>query len=230
MQCSKKLIEKEHQTNKIAILTILLFSLFYSIFFPLSLQADSEFQVFRDYSQKTTLSELSEELGIPATKLKEYFHLSSDTDKHTTLHDLEISEESIEAAKEHFRRDLWRFSWNIVLVGMLVIFCSLSLTGLFIGLLSKLVFLSERKELPKKEQKSTQNRVKAGLKVKDLKSRDAGYNAAIAALTALHFHLQEAEELSKMTLSWTREPVSVWKTSGRLDSPNRIYAKLTGKQ
>jgi ornithine carbamoyltransferase len=175
------------------------------------------------YTPETTLAEVANQTGIPVINLINYLELPVDTDRNMTLEELAVTEDMIEEARSHFSGKIWGFSWNIVLVGMLVIFSSLSLTGLFIGLLSRIVKLSERetKSLSAKKKKSAGRETKR-VKIKDIKSRDTGYNAIVAAITALHFHLQEAEELSKMTLAWKREPVSVWKTSGKFDMPNRV--------
>ncbi|MBW6515525.1 MAG: OadG family protein [Candidatus Cloacimonetes bacterium] len=175
-----------------------------------------------EYSEETTLEELSKQLSIPSDKLKKYLDLPLGLDNTTTLAELQIDQEKVEKAHKQFRSKIWGFSWNIVLVGMLVIFCSLSLTGLFIGLLSRVVKYSEKPPIYGKKSDNDKKQVAKKVKIADLKSRDAGYNAVIAAITALHFHLQEAEELSKMTLTWKREPVSVWKTSGKFDMPNRV--------
>ena len=182
-----------------------------------------EKKVHFEYSEEITLEELSKQLSIPTGKLKEYFKLPPALDNTSTLAELNVDKAKVEAAHKQFRNRIWGFSWNVVLVGMLVIFCSLSLTGFFIGLLSKIVKYSEN--TVSQDRKSDKKRTKkesTRVKIADLKSRDAGYNAVIAAITALHFHLQEAEELSKMTLSWKREPVSVWKASGKFEMPNRL--------
>ena len=180
-----------------------------------------------EYSAEDTIAELSLNLSIPASKLIEFFELPIETDRGLTLAELNISADDVEAARQKFRKTIWGFSWNIVLVGMLVIFSSLSLTGLLIGALSRAVIFSERPAKTAKSAKGkTEDREAKRIKVDDLKSRDSGYNAVIAAITALHFHLKEAEEISKMTLSWKREPISVWRTSGKLDMPNRVIRSL----
>ena len=176
-----------------------------------------------EYTENTTLEELAKQLSIPPSKLKEHLELPAETNIHATLAQLGVDQEMVSQAQTEFRKKIWGFSWNIVLVGMLVIFSSLSLTGLFIGLLGKVVRYSENTRQRKqilRGKKARSKTVKASMG--DIKSRDAGYNAVIAAITALHFHLQEAEELSQMTLSWKREPVSVWRTSGKFDLPNRV--------
>jgi Na+-transporting methylmalonyl-CoA/oxaloacetate decarboxylase gamma subunit len=175
------------------------------------------------YTPETTLAEVSTQTGIPVVNLINYLELPADTDRTKTLSELGVTGERIEEARSHFSDKVWGFSWNIVLVGMIVIFVSLSLTGFFINLLSRIVKLSERErtKAATKKKKSGEQETKR-VKIKDIKSRDTGYNAIVAAITALHFHLQEAEELSKMTLAWKREPVSVWKTSGKFDMPNRV--------
>lgn len=176
--------------------------------------------------ESSTLLDLSREESIPPSRLKEYLELPSETDKNISLAELNITDENIEVARTGFRRGLWRFSWNIVIVGMIVIFLSLSLTGILIGILSRLVIFSEKS--PTRGIKTSKKSVKkgaTGVKIENIKSRDTGNKAVIAAITALHLHLQEAEELSKMTLSWKREPVSVWKTSGKFDMPNRVLGE-----
>ncbi len=109
---------------------------------------------------------------------------------------------------------IMHYSWSIVLIGMLVIFSSLSLTGLVISQLQNLSLFSKLSRLF--------TRRKMIPKLKDNKSRDTGIDAVIAAVTALHYHIQEAEESNKMIIAWTREPVSVWKASARFLMPNRI--------
>jgi Na+-transporting methylmalonyl-CoA/oxaloacetate decarboxylase gamma subunit len=167
--------------------------------------------------EEISFTELAFRLSIPPGKLIKYFDLDPDINRSMTPAELGIDRKSIDQARLRFKKNKWRFSWNIVLLGMLVIFSSLSLTGLFISLLSKVVLFSESSDksiayLKKKKNEGLRN----------IKSRDTSYNAVVAAITAFHLHIQEAEEFGKMTLSWKREPVSVWKTSGKLDMPNRI--------
>jgi len=186
-----------------------------------------EKKVKYSYSETTTLSELSKQLSIPTSKLKDFLELPQETNNNLSLGELGINSDQVKSAQHLFRKRIWGFSWNIVLVGMLVIFCSLSLTGFFIGLLSKVVIFSEKPPTkPLAVKAKTKKREPTKVKISDIKSRDAGYNAVVAAITALHFHLQEAEEISKMTLSWKREPVSVWKTSGKFTMPNRIIHEI----
>lgn len=199
-------------------LTIFVFLLVLMVLLPLSsLSAKQHEEAIGKYTKDSTITEVSLSLGIPSSKLVEHLGLDPDTDRTMTLSDLQIDPDEVERARIGFKKESWRFSGNIVIVGMLVIFLSLSVTGLFVALLSKVVSVSENSgSKGKKVNKASPI---------DVKSRDTSYNAIVAAITALHLHLQDAEEFGKMTLSWEREPVSVWKTTGKLDMPNRVYRK-----
>ncbi len=195
--------------------------------YSFSLQGLSEEYFQDDYAEKITITDLSLELNIPPGWLIDYLELSPETARDYSIEELGISLEEVEEVRLAFENRKWRFSWNIVAVGMLVIFLSLSLTGVFISLLSRIVIFSERQEKKgKPDREKSLERKKAKVGIGDVKSRDSGYNAVIAAITALHFHLEEAEEFGKMTLSWKREPSSVWRTSGKFEMPNRIIREI----
>jgi hypothetical protein len=166
--------------------------------------------------EDTALVELSVILGIPTSKLLEILKVNPETSLYTTIEELGITQEDIESARKEFRKIRWGYSWSIVLIGMIVIFLSLSLTGFLVGQIRHLA-KNPREKKPKK---------KIIPRLANVKYRDTSYNSVIAAITALHLHLQEAEESSKMTIAWSREPVSVWKTSNKFNMPNRAIRGL----
>ena len=166
-------------------------------------------------NSEKTLTQVSVSLGIPTAKLLELLNIDPDTNLNSTIRELNIDQNQIDYATIRFRKELWGYSLNIVLIGMVVIFLSLSLTGIIVG---QLRFIAT-KNLDKAAKQIIP-------KLDNVKYRDTSYNSVVAAITALHLHLQEAEESSKMTLAWSREPVSVWKTSSKFSMPNRAILGL----
>jgi len=164
-----------------------------------------------DYNSDTNLIELSTILSIPVSKLREYFELPENIDEDKTLYELGITNNSINEASIKFEKEKWQYSLNIVLVGMIVIFSSLSLTGLFISQLRRIggekKYKSISKNLSDKEH---------GKRISTNYANN--HNNIIAAIATLKIYTLEAEENEKLIIAWNREPVSVWKTSGKLQN------------
>jgi len=158
-----------------------------------------------------TLDDLSLILSVPAGKLIEALGEHEDIDRSILIEDLGIGINEIQEAYRKFIEQRWSYSWNIVLVGMIVIFSSLALTGFLVGQLSNI----GRKKRPKKEQKTNTQDQKIEKK-----------DSLIAAITTVHLHIKEAEESERLIIAWNREPVCVWKTSGKMMMPYQLRETL----
>ena len=167
------------------------------------------------YTADNNLQEISLIVHIPLGKLIEILDISKISDNHLKpIKELGIGVEDIERAQVQYKKDLWKYSANIVLLSMLVIFLSLALMGFFIGLLKSFV------EMPK-----VSTAIGKAPSVTDKlqeKPETRRYNDIIAAIATLHLHIREAEESNRMIIAWQREPVSVWKTSGKLTMTSRV--------
>lgn len=165
-----------------------------------------------------TLDDLSLVLSVPTGKIIEALELDEDVDRSKLIiDDLGLGLQEIKEAYDRFKEQRWHYSWNIVLVGMIVIFSSLALTGFFVGQLSSI----GREKKPGKKTKQhpdTQN---------DAKQKK---DSVIAAIATVHLHLKEAEESERLIIAWNREPVCVWKTSGKMVMPNQARENLRQSQ
>jgi Na+-transporting methylmalonyl-CoA/oxaloacetate decarboxylase gamma subunit len=159
-----------------------------------------------------TLQELSAEIQIPIKKLKECLELPQTTDNHATLSDLTIGKQNIILAIDRYNEDRFGYYQSIVILGMLIVFGSLMITAVFIGLLQHTVI--------EKKPKTPQSR-KHG---KQEASREhVSSNAIVAAIATVYMHEWEIEEQNKMILTWKRAPLSLWKVSRIL--PNQEFYK-----
>jgi len=194
--------------DNIKIFNIMIFILALMLFSEVSAEGKTLHNI--EYSTDNTLREISLLSSIPVSKLSELLIPGEEVETDVPLESLGISIDDVETARIKFEDQLWRYSWNIVLVGMIVIFASLIVTGLCVGHLHLVVSTNFPKT--KDKIKKSQNVEKVGK-----------YTDIIAAITAVHLHIKNAEDDEKLIIAWNREPVSVWKTSSKFLMPNMMY-------
>ncbi len=165
-------------------------------------------------NELNSVLETATRLNIPVKKFKEIIGLNPLDRRmdHASLQVVGKSPEEIIELKREFDENRIQYGSSITIVGMLVVFTSLALSSLVI---SQLVHLN-------KKQKTKPQTIKIA---KDGKVRSApdGLNkdVLVAAITALHIHVQSIDERRRLLLTFKRTPLNLWRASNVTEMPNR---------
>lgn len=128
------------------------------------------------------------------------------------------------AETQKTNQELSNFSvWNVVLVGMFIIFFSLVVIAFAVDLLKH---LQKRKKKSKfVEQKKIISEKISHLKPLHHKEKATPlhHNVQLAILTTLFLYENEIENQSKMLLTMKRAKTCTWKQSSRLLMPNSCF-------
>lgn len=155
-----------------------------------------------DYTPQKSLLEISRESEIPVKKWIQYLELPQNTNAETTLSQLKLSQKKLDKAFDLYLENEKTFYAGVVVVGMLIVFTSLIITGM---LISQLEHFSKKKS-KKKTVKTSVGKVTGP-------AEHISSSAIVAAITAVYLHEIEVEEQNKLLLTWKRAPLSVWKTA-----------------
>ncbi len=158
-----------------------------------------------EYKGDKTLLDISKESEIPVKKWIQYLEISNETPSSITLNELKLNQKKMDIAFDEYVEHQTSFYAGVVIVGMLIVFASLIITGLII---SQLEHFSKKKPKQGKMKTVKTSAGKVTGPVEHLSS-----NAIVAAITAIYLHELEVEEQNKLLLTWKRAPLSVWKTA-----------------
>lgn len=186
------------------------------IFIPIFLNAAIEPDLVEKISIEptTTLQDVADQVKIPVKKMIECLDLSLRTNSQQKIKDLAIGKTEIKNAILKYNKIRYHFYWSIVLLGMIIVFASLLLTGFIINLLQHLN-QSEKKKSTKRLVNTPYGKISS--------SSQLSNNEIVAAITTIFLHEMEVEEQNKMILTWKRAPLSLWKVSRIL--PNQEFFK-----
>ncbi len=159
-----------------------------------------------EYSTEKSLIDISRESAIPIKKLKEVLQIEKDISNQKTLAELQIDSTKFVTGLQKYEETKSTFLRGIVLVGMLIVFISLSLVGFLIGQLQNLHLFERKKVSPKIDEKTHSNN-------------------EIAAMMTIYLHEKEAEQQNNLLVTWTRAPVNMWRASNVNNFPNNRYFK-----
>jgi len=159
-----------------------------------------------EYSTEKSLIDISRELNIPEQKFKEVLQIEKNISNQKTLAELQIDSTKFATGLQKYEETKSTFLRGIVLVGMLIVFISLSLVGFLIGQLQHL-HLFERKKVSSKIDEKTYS------------------NNEIAAMVTIYLHEKKVEQQNNLLVTWTRAPVNMWRASNVNDFPNNRYFK-----
>ncbi len=183
------------------------------IFLLVSFFCMAQEQKQENYSEKT-LSQLSQETKIPIKKLKTLLEIDIAEPSETKLNDLEISSTQVQKIISEYNSTKRVYFWGIVLAGMIIVFVSLALVGFIINQLKNLHLLE--KIFNKRFVKIPQAKISAD-------KPNLSSNDIVAVITAIYLHELEAEEQSRLLLTWKRTPISMWKAVTKFNMPNRLF-------
>ncbi|MCD4795646.1 MAG: OadG family protein [Candidatus Cloacimonetes bacterium] len=189
--------------KKIMIIMFLLISLF-------CMAQEQKPEIF---SEKT-LSQLSQEINIPIKKLKTLLEIDAAKSPETKLNELEITSSQVQNAITEYNSTKRVYFWSIVLAGMIIVFISLALVGFIINQLKKLHKLDKLSK--KRLEKIPRAKISAD-------KPNLSRNDIVAVITAIYLHELEAEEQSRLLLTWKRTPISMWKAATKFNMPNRLF-------
>lgn len=170
-----------------------------------------------DFSEETTLLEISQQTNIPVKKIAEYLELKDQINFAVSLGELNISNQQLQKAIAAYQENKNVFFRSVVIIGMSIVFLSLILVGVIISLLQH---LGSKKQLPPKSAGTSSRRVSAA----EEKMSGKEIIAAVAAFCLHHSELAQGDELK---LTWTRPSQSNWKNS--LSEKNRLSNCRRGK-
>ncbi|MDZ4121072.1 MAG: OadG family protein, partial [Candidatus Cloacimonadaceae bacterium] len=161
-------------------------------------------------NELNTILEVATKLDMPVKKLKEMLHqnpLDRSVD-HTSLQVTGVTPEEVILIKNDFDKNMIAYGGSITFVGMLVVFSSLALSSVII---SQLIHLNRtRKPKAQKIVLEKDGRIRS-------LPKDANRSMVVAAITALHVHVQSIEERRRLLLTFKRAPINLWRTTNVLN-------------
>lgn len=172
-------------------------------------------EVKLDLKPNTTFKQISAQTHIPVNKLSDL--LEGKYSKETTLAKSGLEKVDIENAVKKYSETKNRYFGAIVIVGMLIVFMGLVLTGFVISLLKHL----NRMDKPK-ENMTTNGKKPIIKKITPIKG-NLSNDSIVAVVTAIYLHELEVDEKNKINLTWKRAPLSMWKSSSVVNLPNRNF-------
>ncbi len=170
-----------------------------------------------------TLLELSLEHEVPVKKIIEYLELPQNVNLQKTLTELKVQSIDFQNCIKRFEEEKVSYSYGIVVIGMLVVFFSLIITGFLIAQIEHIGKWEKRDDKIEKEKKEELTTVHTEYAKVTGKISEVSTNAIVAAITALHLHRMEVEETNKMMLTMKRNRISLWKSYAKLNVPNRSF-------
>jgi len=168
------------------------------------------------FNESNTLTEIANIKQIPVKKLKAMLDLSA-LDRNIdnlSIQALRLKPEQITEISEKFYNRTVLYGSSITLVGMLIVFSSLALISIIISQFH----LFNKKD----ESQDTKIIITRTGKIKSA-PRDLNRDTIVAAITALHIHIQSIEERRKLLLTFKRTPINLWHSTNVINMPNRAF-------
>ena len=165
-----------------------------------------------------TLRELAEANGVPLGKLAPALKKDALKDAGTELNKLEVDRASARRAIEKYRQTESAFVQNIVMIGMLIVFCSLILVAVLIGLLRYLSFGEKKNKSDRKSIRSVVGTIRS--------SGDMSSYAIAAVVAAIFLHEEEVKQENRLLLTWKRTSTNMWKSARTM--PNNAFQNSKG--
>lgn len=169
------------------------------------------------FDESMTIHELAAGESVPVKALAEELGLDFAGDSDRSLRELGVSSVMAEDALRRYRSKEPAMVGSIVLTGMLIVFASLLVVALFIGLF-KHVHVFERL----RNRKAATAVQTEGLSIRS--RGDMSERSIAAVITAIFLHEEEVESANRLLLTWKRTSASLWKTSNR-ELPNTLHTR-----
>lgn len=173
---------------------------------------------------EATFRELSYQSAIPLKKLMHL--LPHEVQAEQVIADSDVSVAEIELAIKEFKKIEHGYNWSIVLIGMVIVFLSLILTGFLIGLLQQ---MNKWEDFKERKAKASGNVKKPKLKKITSIDGNLSNDVIVAVISAIYLHELEVEERNKLNLTWKRAPLSMWRSANKVSFPNKTFFKARRK-
>jgi Na+-transporting methylmalonyl-CoA/oxaloacetate decarboxylase gamma subunit len=173
------------------------------------------------YQSSWTLKEFAEANQVPPRKISTTLGEEFDTRDSTTLSELGITRRDAKEAFEEYRKEELSFLRNIAEIGMLIVFLSLIIVAVLIGLLRHLHIFERKGNSRKPEKRSVRSMVGT-----ISSSGDMSDYALAAVVAAIFLHEEEVEEENRLLLTWKRASTNMWKASRSM--PNDTFFNARG--
>jgi hypothetical protein len=184
-----------------------------------------------EYLRNRTILDLAGDTTYPVNKLMNYLGVEITKVGYTRpLTSYGVTEQDVERAIRLYKDQQSRFMWNIVALGMIIVFVALAITGIAVALLEYFHRLDIQRTRAKTapEQPETLATDTSEISASELRRRrrvmasaprkhsedeptDAHSIAAIAA--AIRLHEASIEEANRILVTWKRASVSMWKAN-----------------
>jgi hypothetical protein len=173
------------------------------------------------YQSSWTLREFAHANDVPLRKISTALAKDADTQAASTLAELGLTKADAKEALVEYRKGELGFVRNIAEIGMLIVFVSLIVVAVLIGLLRHLHIFEKQGTKPGKGKSSVRSIVG-----RISSSGDMSDYALAAVVTAIFLYEEEVEEENKLLLTWKRASTNMWKASRSM--PNDIFFNSQG--
>ena len=165
-----------------------------------------------------TIRELSAAQHVPIKSLSAYLDAESSLVVDTSLRTLGITGPDVIKALEGYRAGESRFIWSIVGTGMLIVFTSLLLVSLLIGLFRHLHIFDRSARRGENSERTSVGSVVGTI----TSSGDLSERSIAAVVAAVFLHEEEVEAETRLLTTWQRRAsINLRRTHDAL--PNEAY-------
>lgn len=173
------------------------------------------------YQASWTLREFAEANQVPPRKISTALGKDLETQASSTLSELGLSRTEAKEALAEYRGGELAFVRSIAETGMLIVFVSLIVVAVLVGLLRHLHIFDKKGNTPSAGKRSMRSIVGT------ISSSGDMSDYALAAVVAVIFlHEEEVEEENKLLLTWKRASTNTWKVSRSM--PNDTFFNSQG--
>ncbi len=173
------------------------------------------------FNELNTVSEVSSLLQVPIKKFKQLtISTRGPLDRsmdHMTLQALQLNPKEVKRACDIYQENRMAHGLSITLVGMLIVFSALVLTSIIISQLHR-VNIAPTAPVANIIKVNPQGQVTD-------QPQNLSSNVIIAAITALHLHINSIAERRRLILTFKRASVNLWHASRVTELPNFRFMK-----
>lgn len=173
------------------------------------------------YQSSWTLREFADANQVPPRKISAALAKDLDIQASSTLSELGVTKADAKEALAEYRKGELGFVRNIAETGMLIVFVSLIVVAVLIGLLRHLHIFDKKGNTPRPGKRSVRSIVGT-----ISSSGDMSDYALAAVVAAIFLHEEEVEEEKKLLLTWKRASTNMWKASRSM--PNDTFFNVQG--
>lgn len=169
-----------------------------------------------------TLREFAQANQVPLRKIAAALGKDLDTEASSTLAELGLTKVDTKKALVEYRKGELGFVRNIAETGMLIVFISLIVVAVLIGLLRHLHIFEKKGNTPGRGESSVRSIVGT-----ISSSGDMSDYALAAVVAAMFLHEEEVDEENRLLLTWKRASTNMWKASRSM--PNDTFFNSQGR-